>query len=118
MTSNNRCVPVASLNKTNFTLEWSPEVARLCSEFHTSGVVGIDIAMAEFRSDSRPEECPHKQAFRTAQTHNIHRTVHAGEVGATATIYEVNAGEGGGGATATVYEVNAGEGGPPPPSTR
>ena len=64
---------------------WSYDVVRMASEFASDGVVAIDIAGDE--SVYSDEE---KEAFERALQLNIHRTVHAGEMGpATNVAYAV-----------------------------
>lgn len=63
------------------TPQWSLEVADLCIEFKSEGVVAIDIAGDDFAPGVEPDECLHKQAFKKAYEAGIHRTVHAGENG-------------------------------------
>lgn len=61
--------------------DWSMEIAELCKEFKSRGVVAIDLAGDDFEPGVEPDECLHKQAFKVAYDAGIHRTVHAGENG-------------------------------------
>lgn len=61
------------------------EVLLLCDEFRNDYVVGIDIAGAEFLTDA---ESPLKTVFQEAHDIGIHRTAHAGEVGAAENVIE------------------------------
>ena len=64
---------------------WSTDVVRMATEFASEGVVAIDIAGDE--SVYSEEE---KAAFEKAKQLNIHRTIHAGEMGpATNVAYAV-----------------------------
>jgi adenosine deaminase len=53
----------------------SLEMARLAVDFHGRGVVGFDLAGAEFGNPASA----HAQAFRHAREHNVPCTCHAGE---------------------------------------
>ncbi|CAF0780188.1 unnamed protein product [Didymodactylos carnosus] len=61
--------------------EWSMDIVSLAEKYRSAGVVGIDLAGDE----TSPME-PHISAFKRAAELNIHRTVHAGEVGTAETI--------------------------------
>lgn len=65
---------------------WSMEVVELCKKFHKDGVVAIDLAGDEsMNCESYPG---HKKAFEEAVRSNVHRTVHAGEVGPASVVRE------------------------------
>lgn len=57
---------------------WGEETAKLCQEYASQGVVGIDIAGPEGPGDF-PLHC--QRAFEFCRVNGIHRTAHAGEVG-------------------------------------
>jgi len=65
--------------------QWSVEVAELCCEFRSAGVVGIDCAGDEAQFVGPNGECRFDkediEAFTLAAENNIHRTCHAGESG-------------------------------------
>ncbi|GAB1603701.1 adenosine deaminase-like isoform X1 [Argonauta hians] len=61
--------------------ETAKEVLDLCSEFKDDGVVGIDVAGAEFTT---PPEIV--EVFKKAHDLGIHRTAHAGEIGGPANV--------------------------------
>nr|XP_039254703.1 adenosine deaminase-like isoform X1 [Styela clava] len=58
--------------------EWGEETAKLCQEYESHGVVGIDIAGPE-GSEDFPLHC--QRGFEFCRINGIHRTAHAGEVG-------------------------------------
>ncbi|ESP02650.1 hypothetical protein LOTGIDRAFT_138054, partial [Lottia gigantea] len=60
--------------------EFSMEVAQLCRDFRSDGVVAIDIAGPEFILGNDKGNSPHKLAYMDAYQNGIHRTAHAGEV--------------------------------------
>ncbi|XP_056305037.1 adenosine deaminase [Danio aesculapii] len=65
---------------------WSMEVVELCKKYHKDGVVAIDLAGDEsMNCESYPG---HKKAFEEAVRSNVHRTVHAGEVGPASVVRE------------------------------
>ncbi|XP_053704810.1 adenosine deaminase [Synchiropus splendidus] len=65
---------------------WSNHVVELCDRYRHEGVVGIDLAGDESRDcDAYPG---HRRAFEEAVRRGIHRTVHAGEVGAPSVVRE------------------------------
>ncbi|EMP28722.1 Adenosine deaminase [Chelonia mydas] len=64
---------------------WSLEVVELCKKYQNNTVVAIDLAGDELVSETFPE---HRKAYEEAERCGIHRTVHAGEVGAPSVIKE------------------------------
>uniref|UniRef100_A0A8C1ASA2 Adenosine deaminase n=2 Tax=Cyprinus carpio TaxID=7962 RepID=A0A8C1ASA2_CYPCA len=65
---------------------WSMEVVELCKKYRQDGVVAIDLAGDESLScESYPG---HKRAFEEAVRSEVHRTVHAGEVGSASAVKE------------------------------
>nr|CAB3220012.1 adenosine deaminase-like [Phallusia mammillata] len=60
--------------------EWSMEVAKMCKEYSSMGVVGIDIA-GEGTEPGNLVQQRHIDAYQFCRDHNIHRTAHAGENG-------------------------------------
>ncbi|XP_067302235.1 adenosine deaminase [Pseudorasbora parva] len=65
---------------------WSMEVVELCKKYSKDGVVAIDLAGDE---SMNCEACPgHRRAFEEAVRSQVHRTVHAGEVGSAAVVKE------------------------------
>ncbi|XP_038225028.1 adenosine deaminase isoform X1 [Dermochelys coriacea] len=64
---------------------WSLEVVELCKKYQNNTVVAIDLAGDEFVAETFPE---HRKAYEEAERCGIHRTVHAGEVGAPSVIKE------------------------------
>ncbi|XP_054163463.1 adenosine deaminase-like [Oppia nitens] len=63
--------------------EWNEDILDLAQEFRDKGVVGIDIAGPESMDPENSHTFNEKtvELFRKAKELNIHRTVHAGEVG-------------------------------------
>jgi len=59
--------------------EWSMEIAKLCKEFQTQGVVGMDVAGAGDKKGKMILK--HKEAFVFCKQNDIGRTAHAGEKG-------------------------------------
>ncbi|XP_056588815.1 adenosine deaminase [Triplophysa dalaica] len=65
---------------------WSMDVIELCKKYRNDGVVGIDLAGDEsLNCESKPD---HKKAFEEAVKSDVHRTVHAGEVGPPSVVKE------------------------------
>ncbi|XP_037099696.1 adenosine deaminase [Syngnathus acus] len=65
---------------------WSADVVELCKKYRHEGVVAIDLAGDE---SLNCEACPgHRRAYEEAVRCGIHRTVHAGEVGAACVVKE------------------------------
>ncbi|KAM9786045.1 adenosine deaminase [Neosynchiropus ocellatus] len=65
---------------------WSSHVVELCDRYRGKGVVGIDLAGDEsLDCEAYPG---HRNAFEEAVRLGIHRTVHAGEVGAPSVVRE------------------------------
>ncbi|XP_057175265.1 adenosine deaminase isoform X2 [Triplophysa rosa] len=65
---------------------WSMDVVELCKKYRKDGVVAIDLAGDEsMKCESYPG---HKKAFEEAVKSYVHRTVHAGEVGAPSVVKE------------------------------
>ncbi|KAJ8369694.1 hypothetical protein SKAU_G00097220 [Synaphobranchus kaupii] len=65
---------------------WSMDVVELCKKYRNDGVVGIDLAGDE--SLNCKADSGHKKAYEEAVKCGIHRTVHAGEVGAPSVVRE------------------------------
>lgn len=66
--------------------EWSMEVVELCKKYRNDGVVAIDLAGDE--SLKCQMDSGHLEAYKEAVRSNIHRTVHAGEVGPPSVVKE------------------------------
>ncbi|XP_075427435.1 adenosine deaminase-like [Ascaphus truei] len=65
---------------------WSAEVVQLCKKYKNDTVVAIDLAGDEsLNSEAYPE---HRKAYQKAVKWDIHRTVHAGEVGSAGVVKE------------------------------
>ncbi|XP_069507443.1 adenosine deaminase-like [Ambystoma mexicanum] len=65
---------------------WSSEVLELCKKYRNDTVVGIDLAGDEsLNVESSPG---HRLAYEEAVKNDIHRTVHAGEVGPPSVVKE------------------------------
>ncbi|XP_077369392.1 adenosine deaminase [Festucalex cinctus] len=65
---------------------WSAEVVELCKKYRHEGVVAIDLAGDEaLNCEAYPG---HLRAYQEAVRCEIHRTVHAGEVGAACVVRE------------------------------
>ncbi|ROL46892.1 Adenosine deaminase [Anabarilius grahami] len=65
---------------------WSIEVVELCKKYCKDGVVAIDLAGDEsLNCESYPG---HRRAFEEAVRSEVHRTVHAGEVGSASVVKE------------------------------
>ncbi|XDV46041.1 hypothetical protein PO909_014018 [Leuciscus waleckii] len=64
---------------------WSMEVVELCKKYCKDGVVAIDLAGDESISS---ENTGHRRAFEEAVRSEVHRTVHAGEVGPASVVKE------------------------------
>ncbi|XP_077074930.1 adenosine deaminase [Siphateles boraxobius] len=64
---------------------WSMEVVELCKKYCKDGVVAIDLAGDESLSC---ENTGHRRAFEEAVRSEVHRTVHAGEVGPASVVKE------------------------------
>uniref|UniRef100_A0A3Q2YRR1 Adenosine deaminase n=1 Tax=Hippocampus comes TaxID=109280 RepID=A0A3Q2YRR1_HIPCM len=65
---------------------WSAEVVELCKKYRHEGVVAIDLAGDEsLNCEAYPG---HRRAYEEAVRCGIHRTVHAGEVGAACVVKE------------------------------
>ncbi|CAI9719631.1 adenosine deaminase-like isoform X2 [Octopus vulgaris] len=64
--------------------EIAKDVLQLCNEFKNDGVVGIDVAGAEFFPT--PPEI--RDVFKEAHKLGIHRTAHAGEIGGPPNVKE------------------------------
>ncbi|XP_027564373.1 adenosine deaminase-like, partial [Neopelma chrysocephalum] len=68
---------------------WSPEVVELCKKYRNDSVVAIDLAEGQPSETLKVEiDSEHKKAYEEAERCGIHRTVHAGEVGAAAMVKE------------------------------
>ncbi|XP_016351405.1 adenosine deaminase isoform X1 [Sinocyclocheilus anshuiensis] len=65
---------------------WSMDVVELCKKYSKDGVVGIDLAGDE--SMDCVSYPGHKRAFEEAVRSEVHRTVHAGEVGHAGVVRE------------------------------
>ncbi|MBN3321630.1 ADA deaminase, partial [Atractosteus spatula] len=65
---------------------WSNEVVELCKKYRGDGVVAIDLAGDE--SMDCISNQAHREAFEEAVRSDIHRTVHAGEVGPACVVKE------------------------------
>ncbi|XP_016105271.1 adenosine deaminase-like isoform X1 [Sinocyclocheilus grahami] len=65
---------------------WSMDVVELCKKYGKDGVVGIDLAGDE--SMDCVSYPGHKRAFEEAVRSEVHRTVHAGEVGHAGVVRE------------------------------
>ncbi|XP_054996556.1 adenosine deaminase [Sorex araneus] len=66
---------------------WSPEVVELCKKYRSQNVVGMDLAGDETLVNSSHEP-GHVKAYEEAVRSGVHRTVHAGEVGAAKMVEE------------------------------
>ncbi|KAK2885556.1 hypothetical protein Q8A67_016393 [Cirrhinus molitorella] len=65
---------------------WSMDVVELCKKYRNDGVVAIDLAGDEsLNCEAYPG---HKRAFEEAVRSEVHRTVHAGEVGPASVVRE------------------------------
>ncbi|XP_055977894.1 adenosine deaminase [Sorex fumeus] len=67
--------------------DWSEEVVELCKKYKSENVVGIDLAGDETIEGSSLFP-GHVKAYEEAKNSNVHRTVHAGEVGAAQVVKE------------------------------
>ncbi|KAG7165091.1 Adenosine deaminase-like 1 [Homarus americanus] len=74
------------------TSEWYWDILRLCEEYRSKGVVGIDLAGYHECSDWSTEDQSLKEdrvlveVFEAAREKGIHRTIHAGEAGPASTV--------------------------------
>ena len=67
----------------------SATVIDLCLKYAGKGVVGIDLAGDESRTDrDHPDEPPQVAAFDRARKRGVHRTVHAAEAGPAWNVWE------------------------------
>ncbi|KAM8754613.1 adenosine deaminase [Acanthopagrus schlegelii] len=65
---------------------WSMDVVKLCKKYRKEGVVAIDLAGDEsLNCEAYPD---HRNAYEEAVLCEIHRTVHAGEVGPASVVKE------------------------------
>ncbi|XP_073679917.1 adenosine deaminase-like [Garra rufa] len=66
--------------------DWSMDVVELCKKYRKDGVVAIDLAGDEALNCE--SYSGHKRAFEEAVRSEVHRTVHAGEVGLASVVRE------------------------------